>query len=317
MSEPTDGQSNWQRKITGRWFGRPSLFDAEGNHVGYEYVERASVSEDDGTTYYMETKLTGAGPLRNRFELGAQFAFGVVDADDNRLYTGPDFYGAGQPYGCFVDAHYYSPAWQADLRTWNQIIDGTTQVYSSVLHDGWALCGVFNGVYQVAHDYDSNPETKARIDAWILAETERGSRPHVLPTKQSGAWTGELEVVSADQEVLGSNRVTIQHEPLSLRRLRHSVTWEGVLAKSYRYERYRDGARSQYDGPDVWGNAMGYGRTLLTTQHSDGDTWKIKGREFLLDESLDLAVVWEHFVGDRLTHVLHGLLHWAPTEPRP
>jgi len=153
--------SEWQRKIEGRWYGRPSLFDAEGNHVGFEYVDRASVFEDGTTTYYMDTKLTGAGPLRNRFELGAQFAFGVVDSDDDRVYTGPDFYGTGQPYGTFVDAHYYSPGWQADLRTWNQILaDGETQVYSSVLHDGWAVCAVFNGVYKNAHDYESNPATK-------------------------------------------------------------------------------------------------------------------------------------------------------------
>jgi len=300
----------------GRWFGRPSLFDAEGNHVGYEYVDRASVTEDGSTTYYLDSKLTGAGPLRNRLELGAPLAVGIVDADENRVYTGPDFYGTGHPYGTFVDAHYYSPAWQSDVRTWNQIIDRRTQVYSSVISDGWAVCGVFNGVYQVAHDYDSDPETKAHIDSWILDETEQGSRPQVLPTKQRGAWTGELEVVTADQEVLGKSLVTIEHEPLSLRRLRHSVSWDGVLGKTYSYERYRDGARSQYDGPDVWGNAMSYGRALLTTQHSDGDTWKIKGREFLLNGDLDLAIVWQHYAGDRLTHVLHGLLRWAPAEPR-
>ena len=30
---------------------------------------------------------------------------------------------AGQPYGALVDAHYYSPAWQADLRTMVHILD--------------------------------------------------------------------------------------------------------------------------------------------------------------------------------------------------
>ena len=310
MSQP----SEWQRKIEGRWYGRPSLFDAEGNHVGFEYVDRASVHEDGTTTYYMDTKLTGSGPLRNRFELGAQFAFGVVDSDENRVYTGPDFYGTGQPYGTFVDAHYYSPGWQADLRTWNQILaDGETQVYSSVLHDGWAVCAVFNGVYKNAHDYDTNPATKERIDAWIAAESERGSRPQVLPTKQAGAWSGELEVVAADQTVLGKDLVTIEHEPMGLRRARHTVTWDGVLAKSYRYERYRDGARTQYDGPDIWGNATAYGRALFTSQHSDRDVWKLRGREFLLNDELDLAVVWEHFDGDRMTHVVHGLLTWTPS----
>jgi hypothetical protein len=317
MSEPKavhEQPSEWQRKIEGRWFGRPSLFDAQGNHVGYERVDRASVFENGVTTYYMDTQLTGNGPLRNRFELGAQFAFGVVDSDENRVYTGPDFYGTGQPYGTFVDAHYYSPGWQADLRTWNQILaDGVTQVYSSVLYDGWAVCAVFNGIYQVAHDYDTNPDTKARIDAWLEAEVERGPKPQVLPTKTAGRWTGELEVVAADQTVLGKDLVTIEHTPLDLRRARQTVTWDGVLAKAYTFERYRDGARTQYDGPDVFGNAQGYGRALYTTQHSNNDTWKIKGREFLIDESLAMAVAWEHFEGDTMTHVVHGLLTWDET----
>ena len=306
--------SEWQKKIEGRWYGRPSLFDAEGNHVGYEYVDRASVVDGGKTTYYMDTRLSGNGPLRNRFELGAQFAFGVVDSDEDRIYTGPDFYGTGQPYGTFVDAHYYSPGWQADLRTWNQILpDGITQVYSSVLHDGWAVCAVFNGVYKNTSDYDTDPAVKQFIDDWIAAETERGPRPQVLPTKTAGRWTGECEVVAADRTVLGKDAVTIQHEPLSLRRSRHTVTWDGPLSRQYTYERYRDGARIQYDGPDVWGNATSYGRALFTSQHSDRDTWKLKGREFLLGDDLELAVVWEVFEGDTLSHVVHGLLTWEPS----
>ena len=30
--------SEWQKKIEGEWHGRPGLFDAEGNHVGYERI---------------------------------------------------------------------------------------------------------------------------------------------------------------------------------------------------------------------------------------------------------------------------------------
>jgi hypothetical protein len=307
----TDDVSEWQKKIEGRWYGRPSLFDAEGNHVGYELVDRASVNEGGTTTYYMDTKLTGSGPLRSRFELGAQFAFGVVDSDEDRIYTGPDFYGTGQPYGTFVDAHYYSPGWQADLRTWNQILpDGVTQVYSSVLHDGWAVCAVFNGVYKNTSEYDTDPAVKAFIDDWLTAEGERGTRPQVLPTKQAGRWTGECEVVAADRTVLGKDVVTIEHTPLSLRRARHTVSWDGPLSRQYTYERYRDGARTQFDGPDVWGNGTAYGRALFTTMHSDRDTWKIKGREFLLNDELALAVAWEVFEGDTLSHVVHGLLTW-------
>lgn len=311
----TDEPSEWQRRIEGEWHGRPCLFDATGRHVAYESVRRSSVFEDGVTTYYMDTQLEGVGPsdLRAQFELGAQFAFGVVDSDENRVYTGPDFYGTGQPYGRFVDAHYYSPGWQVDLRTWNQILpDGETQVYSSVVSQGWAVVGCFNGIYQVTFDHETNPETRDRIDLWIADETRRGPRPQVLPTKQAGRWTGELEVVTADQEPAGSTHVTMDHEPIDLRRARHTVTWDGELSRTYTFERYRDGNRLQYDGPDVFGNAISYGRSLFTWQHGTNEVWKIKGREVLMNESLDLAVVWQLARGDASTHFLNGLLTWQP-----
>jgi hypothetical protein len=313
--EPVE-TSTWQKRIEGEWHGRPGLFDAEGNHVGFERVDRASVVEDGIARYWMNTSLEASGPLRNRFELGAQFDFGIVDSDENRVYCGPDFYGTGQPYGLFVDAHYYSPGWQADLRTWNQVLpDGETQVYSSVLHDGWAVCAVFNGIYQRTFDHQTNPETQAFVDDWIALETRRGPTPQVLPTKERGAWRGSLFVNAADQSALGEVEVVIEHEPLSLRRARQRVTWAGALERSYTFERVRDGARTQYEGPEVFGNATSYGRALFTSQHLVGadarGVEKIKGREVLIDSGTrDLAVVWQLFRGDTTTHFVHGLLTW-------
>lgn len=317
--EPTAVEtSEWQQRIEGEWHGRPCLFDAEGNHVGYERVDRASVIEDGVARYWMNTRLEASGPLRNRFELGAQFDFGIVDSDENRVYCGPDFYGTGQPFGLFVDAHYYSPGWQADLRTWNQVLpDGDTQVYSSVLHDGWAVCAVFNGVYKRTFDHATNPETQRYVEEWIEAETRRGPTPQVLPTKEPGAWTGTFAVHDHTQAQIGETSVRIEHEPLGLRRARHRVTWDGVVSRAYAFERYRDGARTQYDGPEVFGNATSYGRALFTSQHLVGPdargVEKIKGREVLLDpasDSRELAVVWQLFRGDTTSHVLHGVLTW-------
>lgn len=308
--------SEWQKRIEGEWHGRPGLFDAVGNHVGFERVDRASVVEDGVARYWMNTQLDASGPLRNRFELGAQFDFGIVDSDENRVYCGPDFYGTGQPYGLFVDAHYYSPGWQADLRTWNQVLpDGETQVYSSVLHDGWAVCAVFNGVYKRTFDAKTNPETKQFVGDWIALETQRGSRPQVLPTKEKGAWTGSLFVNAADQSSLGEVQVTIEHTPISLRRAHQQITWTGALDRSYGFERVRDGARTQYEGPEVFGNATSYGRALFTSQHIVGPeargVEKIKGREVLIDsDTRELAVVWQLFRGDTTTHFVHGLLTW-------
>ena len=266
----------------------------------------------------MDSKLSGSGPLRSRFELGAQFDFGVVDSDENRVYTGPDFYGTGQPYGLFVDAHYYSPGWQADLRTWNQVLaDGETQVYSSVLHDGWSVCAVFNGVYKRTLDRETNPETQRFVDQWRELEQQRGSRPQVLPTKQAGAWVGTLFVNGADQVSEGKVEVTIEHDPTSLRSARQRVTWVGDLDRQYTFDRHRDGARTMYEGPEVYGNATAYGRALFTSQHLVGPdatgVEKIKGREFLIDpDTRELAVVWQLFRGDTSTHFVHGSLVWEP-----
>jgi len=44
--------SEWQKKIQGEWHGRPGLFDPEGNHVGYERIQRASEVLPDGSTVY-------------------------------------------------------------------------------------------------------------------------------------------------------------------------------------------------------------------------------------------------------------------------
>ena len=196
------------------------------------------------------------------------------------------------------------------------LADGETQVYSSVLHDGWAVCAVFNGVYKRTMDRETNPATQTFVDEWRALEQERGSRPQVLPTKEKGAWTGKLFVDAGDQTgQTGEVEVTIEHEPTSLRSARHTVTWTGDLERSYTFDRYRDGARTMYEGPEVWGNATSYGRALFTTQHimgADGTgVEKIRGREFLLDpDTRELAIVWQLMHGETTTHWVHGSLQW-------
>ena len=154
MSETNPSQ--WQERIEGEWHGCPSVFNAEGHHVGYNKVSRSSVFEAGRTTYFMDTKLDATGPLRSRFE-ARDFAFGVEDSDQDRIYLGPDFMGSGQPFGSMVSARYYSPAWTSDLETMVHILpDGNTQVYSSLLYDGPTVAAVFNGVYTLSRDWLKN-----------------------------------------------------------------------------------------------------------------------------------------------------------------
>ena len=287
------------------------MFAADGTHTGFNKVNRSSVFEDGQTTYYMHCDFRNTGPLRNRFEI-SDFAFGVDDAGKNRIYLGPDFYGAGHPYGSLVDSHYYSPAWRTDLNTVNQILpDGETQVYSSLLYEGPTIVAVFNGVYLNAHDYDTNPDTRTRIDAFLEAEREDATRPHVLPDRTPGSWTGTCEVYGADQEPAGTVEVEIAHRPIDLVRAEQTWTITGDLERTSTYTRTRDHNRHTYDGPDLFGNAIAYGRALYTTQHHCSEAFKVKGREFLIDREHTMAVAWKLYDGDVMTHIVFGPLRWS------
>jgi hypothetical protein len=306
--------SEWQQSIQGQWYGNPSVFDAEGNCVGHIKVDRSSVFEGGRTTYFMDTKMDVRGPLRARFEAQG-FAFGVRDSDQDRVYLGPDFVGAGHPYGTLVDAHYYSPGWTADLKTMVHILpDGQTQVYSSLLYDGPTIVGVFNGLYKVASDYDVNKDTSRAIDQFLADERAAGPRPHVLPFKHAGQWTGVMAVYDAKQQRVGDAEVAVDYRPLSLLRAAVEVRVTGAVEFRASYQRSRIGNRHVYEGPDVFGNAIGYGRALYTSQHFYGKALKIRGREFLLDDNYGLSAVWHVHASDKPLHMMFGKLDWRPGE---
>lgn len=302
--------SNWQKRIEGDWHGMPSVFNAEGHQVGRIKVSRASIFADGRTTYTMDTALDVTGPLRSRFE-AKDFAFGVKDGDGDRIYMGPDFFGAGQPWGALVDAHYYSPAWQADLHTMVHVLpDGKTQAYSSLLYEGPTIVAVFNGLYKMATDYGTNPETTRFIDNFVESERNAGSNPHVLSFKHAGRWSGDLTAYGPNQQPAGPAKVTIDYRPASLLRAAVDVRIDGPFEKRFRCERSRQGHRHTFDGPEVFGNAIGYGRALYTSQHLHGEALHIEGREFLLDDNYTMSVVWKVRKSGKLAHVLYGVLKW-------
>lgn len=305
--------SNWQKSIEGEWHGMPSIFDPQGNHVGWNKVYRQSAFEDGKTLYTMNTVLFDGGELRQRLEF-SDFAFGVIDSDDDRIYMGPDFIGSGQPFGALVDARYYSPAWTSELRTMVHIIGGDTQVYSSLLYDGPTINCVFNGVYKVAHDYHENSETKKTIDEFVVREKQNGMKPHVLDAKHAGAWTGEMEVWDANQKKVGTNQVRISHKPLTLLRAEQTVDISGVVNRNYTFQRYRNDNRHTYEGPDVYGNSIGYGRALYTNQQFLGEAVKIRGREFIIDDDFTMSVVWEFMRSNKLKYKTFGVLKWEEGE---
>lgn len=306
--------SRFQQAIAGTWHGLPSVFEADGTHVGFNKVDRESRFEDGVTTYYMRTNFRNTGPLRYRFDLGTEeFAFGVVDSDTNRVYCGPDFVGSGRPYGLLVDSNYYAPGWNTDLRTVNLVLpERGIQVYSSELYEGPALAAVFNGIYVVTQDHETNPETQQRVDAFIESERANGSRPFVLPVKTAGRWKGRLETYDGSQQRLGTTDVVIDYMPRTLLSARMELSMTGVIERRATYLRSRDHNAHRFEGPDVWGNGRSYGRYLFSTQRFYGEPFSLRARDTLIDDRYSLCVVWQFREGNAERFTAFGLLEFEP-----
>ena len=304
--------SEWQKAITGEWHGIPSIFEPDGTHVGFNKVSRASVFEEGKTTYRMNTAFDCVGSLRNRFEMGDEdFSFGVIDSDADRVYCGPDFCGAGRPFGMLVDSHYFSPGWNADLRTVNLILpERNLQVYSSQLFEGNTLIAVFNGIY--LQTQDNEPETEEQVRQFLAEEKSKAKKPFVLPVKSRGCWFGKLDIYDNEQNYIDKATVEIHYEPLDLTSAKTRVKIGAPINREFETVRKRTGNTHQFEGPDVYGNGRAYGRYLWTTQHLYGEAFKIRTRDTQLENN-DLAVVWQFYQSDKEQYTAYGLLTWEKT----
>ena len=250
----------------------------------------------------MDGGLVGGGPLAGQFRLGAPFAFGVIDSDADRVYTGPDFFGTGQPYGAFVDAHYYGPGWQVDLNTWNQVLpDGETQVYSSMLYQGWAVVGCFNGVY-TRFDHDTDP-TPAAVVAAPRRRDPRGPVPYILPTKQAGAFTRTAASCGAPTRSCAAT-VDVELGARADRPAPHPAA--GQLVRRRLDRRTRSSSAATATGcssraPTPGATRRRFGRASFADWHFTRRRRRSRGREFTIDAEPGmsagsrLAVVYELF----------------------
>ena len=303
--------SNWQQAITGEWHGMPSLFEADGTHVGYNKVSRASEFKDGRTTYWMETRFDAAGPLMDRFELGVRMNFGVIDSDQDRIYTGPDFIGTGRPYGYLVDSNYFSPGWNVNLRTMNHVVpDLEMQVYSSQLFEADTLVGVFNGLYIVTQDHADNPTTQQRVEDWLQRERAYGKTPFNLPVKHEGVFRGEFEVFDDQQNLVGANQVTVRHKPINLLHSEQTIELEGVINRKWTAMRTRTANHHQFHGPDLFGNGISYGRYLYGIRHVYGEAFKLWSREAVIDDSFTLVCTWQFWQSQKEKYTTCGVLRW-------
>jgi hypothetical protein len=321
MKSETDmtdkGPSQWQKAITGEWHGIPTVFEPDGTAVGNNKVNRASEFVDGKTTYWLEADFQGVGPIATRFDMGkSRMSFGVIDSDQDRIYCGPDFIGGGRPFGMLVDSNYYSPYWNTDLRTVNLVLpQRKLQVYSSLFHEGPTIVAVQNGLYTVTQDYGTNPQTQAFVSEFLDRERAIGRKQHVLPVKYKGQWRGTLQVHNGDQSFLGEIDVVITHTPITLTKAEKHVQISGALNHSWTYVHARNSNHHMFEGPDMFGNGIAYGRFLFATRHVFGQALKLKSRETLLiDDNEALAVVWNFHKSDREYVVAFGVLDWHPDD---
>lgn len=307
--------SNWQKAIDGEWHGCPSLFEHDGTHVGTNKVSRASEFRDGRTTYWMDTRFDATGPLMDRFEIGSRMEFGVIDSDQDRIYTGPDFVGSGRPFGLLVDSSYYSPGWNVNLRTMNHVVpDLGLQVYSSQMFEADTLVGVFNGLYVVTHDHDSNPDTRKMVKKFLKKEIRDGRKPFNLPVKHEGVFRGEFEVYNEQQELLGHNRVTVTHRPVNLLHSEQTIEIEGVVNRKWTALRTRTGGSHQFHGPDLFGNGKSYGRYLYSVRHVFGEALKLWSRETVVDEDYTMVCAWQLLASQQEKFMTFGVLRFEPGE---
>lgn len=306
--------SNWQKAITGEWHGYPGVFEGDGTHIGFNKVNRASEFKDGKTTYWMQTNFDATGPLMDRFSMDCRFEFGVIDSDQDRVYTGPDFIGSGRPFGMLVDSNYFSPGWNVNLSTMNHVVpDLGIQVYSSQLFEGDTIVGLFNGLYTVTQDYDTNPKTREKVVAFLQAEKQNSKKPFNLPIKHSGTLSGEFEVYNDEQEFVGHNKITIHHKPINLLHSEQTIVMEGVINRSWTSMRTRNGNSHQYHGPDLFGNGLSYGRYLYSTRHVYGEAFKLWSREAQIDDETYVCT-WRFLSSQKEQYTTFGALKWNQEE---
>jgi hypothetical protein len=307
--------ANWHKHVEGTWHGLPSLFDAAGNHVGFVQADR-TIEIDPETKQPLirvATRVDATGPLRARLE-HPEHLLRTRNDGGARVYDGPDFYGAGLPFGSLVLGADYCVPWTSDNQVAVHVLpDGKTQAYSTLLYQGPTIHAVINGIYRLSPPPGTpGAPSPTELDEHRARERREGATPHTWPVRTRGRFRGELEAWSGDQTRAGTVAVAIDHAPQTPSRAEWTITLRGALERSLRVTRVRHGASHFYEGPDLFGNGIAYGRALFTTQHLAREPRRIRGREFLLDDKGTMSVVWEFLRDEKRELVLHGVLTFDP-----
>jgi hypothetical protein len=307
----TETRLLWQQRIEGVWYGMPSVFDAEGRHVGYGRFERTVALDGEGRPFFVvKPELQLEGPLRERLR-SVELVLSVLDEGDRRVYVGRDFYGSGAPFGPALLGSDYLQAWNCVTGVTVQLLPGgRTQLYSLLLYEGPTLLGVLLGGYRLEYSYARSDETRAAVEAFLAAERSMGQYPFSAVSDRVGRWVGQVEAFGAAGDPLGQCELSIAQLPRGEARAEVAITASGSLSWAWRAACRREGRDYFYEGPDLYGNGAAFGRALFTTRYIRGEALKLVGREMLIDEGRTLAVVWQLLRDGRPAAVVAGTLSW-------
>ena len=311
--------SEWQKKITGEWHGRPSLFDADGDLVRLRGHPPPAVFEDGETRYWMDD-----GPVRGRRAPQPVRARRAVRLRGDRLRRQPGLHRPGLLRHRPAVRLLRRRALLLDRAGRSTCAPGTTScrrrdpgVLLGAARRLDHVCGCFNGVYKV-RPTRHRPRDQGRHRR--LDRRRDAARPGAArPAHQAGRrCTGVFEVYGADQKLRGNTLVHGRARAADAAAHRADRSPGTAWAQPPLHRRAHPRRQpTDYDGPDACGNARAYGRARSTSGTSPApDVWKIKGREFLdVDESRQLAVTWMScYEGDVLdARRCTALLEWEAT----
>ena len=262
---------------------RPALFDAEGNHVGFECIARASEVTAESARYWMDSKLSGAAArcatasswVRSSTSASSTPTRTVSTSARTSTAPGSPTAPSSTPTTTRRPGR---PTCAPGTRCCPTVRPRSTPRSCTTAGPSWR-----SSTASTSAPSTTRPTPRRRPTSTTGSPPRPGAGrvPQVLPTKEAGAYTGALFGGRRRPEDRWA-RSQVTHRARARSGSARSGTRSpgpATLERSYTYDRHRDGARVLYEGPEVYGNAMTYGRALFTTQHLVGPDLTGRGED--------------------------------------
>ena len=315
----------------GHWRGAAEVYDAAGNFAGEGHDARAVRRDlDDGT---VEVEVGFTGPFR----LSGSYV--IADHGDHRLYLGPLNHGYAEVLGDrLIDTHNYWPDIGLSQRLCLMVLPGGgVQLSLALLSRGE------QAMYAVVGEYERRPPADppgvtgsatvppGTAPGALPAAGERGTEPGEERSgavlERPGTWSGTLELIGSDGDVLGtagySERVGQVEQVGQVGRVgatgdggRLEVALTGTgFADDAVITLRTDGRRHWTGGGDVVGSESVWGgRALAGTLLFGRDRLRLWRREVARRDGSSKGVLHMWYRGGTRVGVAHGVLEFAPED---